>query len=169
MKAASSSLAERKDWAIPVSIINGRHAGPAARCENGCYAETGALALRWIRYPGLGRRILVRVLRECRNAQPGPSVALPRQATCRGMAAHRRRAPPELVAANRGKNAVAFTHKPSRRRPVAIEGSAPDRRSRQAGHGQSFGRHRTPDRLTTRIAPVVTVLARAYARRRSAR
>jgi len=75
----------------------------------------------------------------------------------------------ELVAANIGKNAIAFTHKPVLGDdPVAIE----NRRLIAAAIGAGFTVNLSADnpahadRLADLgIAPVVTVLARAYARR----
>src|ERR1700730_16407010 len=75
----------------------------------------------------------------------------------------------ELVAANAGKNAIAFTHKPVLGDdPVAVENRRLISAAVEAGFTVNLSAD-TPahaDRLADLgIAPVVTVLARAYARR----
>jgi hypothetical protein len=75
----------------------------------------------------------------------------------------------ELVAANTGKNAIAFTHKPVLGDdPIAVENRRLIATAVEAGFTVNLSAD-TPahaDRLANLgIAPVVTVLARAYARR----
>ncbi len=75
----------------------------------------------------------------------------------------------ELVAANNGKNAIAFTHKPVLGdETVAIENRRLIAAAVEAGFTVNLSADNPPhaDRLADlRIASVVTVLARAYARR----
>jgi hypothetical protein len=75
----------------------------------------------------------------------------------------------ELVAANSGKNAIAFTHKPVLGdHPVAIENRRLISAAIEGGFtvNPSADNPAHADRLAELgIAPVVTVLARAYARR----
>src|SRR5260370_23898578 len=75
----------------------------------------------------------------------------------------------ELVAANIGKNAIAFTHKPVLGDdPVAIENRRLISAAIEAGFTVNLSANNPAhaDRLADLgIAPVVTVLARAYARR----
>ena len=75
----------------------------------------------------------------------------------------------ELVVANTGKNAIAFTHKPVLGSgPVAIENRGLIAAAVKAGFTINLSADNTAhaDRLAELgIAPVVTVLARAYARR----
>src|SRR5216683_2034488 len=75
----------------------------------------------------------------------------------------------ELVAANAGKNAIAFTHKPVLGDdPVAIENRRLISAAIEAGFTVNLSANNPAhaDRLADLgIAPVVTVLARAYARR----
>jgi hypothetical protein len=75
----------------------------------------------------------------------------------------------ELVAANTGKNVIAFTHKPVLGdEPVAVENRRLTTAAMRAGFTINLSADNTAhaDRLAELgIAPVVTVLARAYARR----
>ena len=75
----------------------------------------------------------------------------------------------ELVAANAGKNAIAFTHKPVLGDdPVAIENQRLIAAAVEAGFTVNLSADNPAhaDRLADLgIAPVVTVLSRAYARR----
>jgi hypothetical protein len=84
-----------KSGPIPVTIIERASCWPGcALYGNGCYAETGALALHGIEYPGLGRRVLVGVLRKDRSASAWPSLALcPSRRPPRIRGRDRRRAP----------------------------------------------------------------------------
>jgi hypothetical protein len=161
-----------KTGPIPVSIIERASCWPGcALYENGCYAESGALAMHWHRVsrgPAGGswsefcaKVAALRPGRLWRYAQAGD---LPGYGpTIEGKLLE------ELVAANIGKNAIAFTHKPVLGDdPVAIE----NRRLIAAAIGAGFTVNLSADnpahadRLADLgIAPVVTVLARAYARR----
>jgi hypothetical protein len=161
-----------KTGPIPVSIIE--RASCWAGCalyENGCYAETGALALHWSRVsrgPAGGswsefcaKVAALRPGRLWRYAQAGD---LPGYGPEIDGALLQ-----ELVTANSGKNAIAFTHKPVLGDdPVAVE----NRRVIAAALEARFTVNLSADspahadRLAELgIAPVVTVLARAYARR----
>jgi hypothetical protein len=161
-----------KTGPIPVSIIERASCWPGcALYENGCYAETGALAMHWRRVSnGLAgaswaefcaKVTALRPGRLWRYAQAGD---LPGYGpVIDGALFH------ELVAANSGKNAIAFTHKPVLGDdPVAVE----NRRLIAAAVKARFTVNLSADnpahadRLAELgIAPVVTVLARAYARR----
>jgi hypothetical protein len=114
-----------KTGPIPVSIIERASCWPGcALYENGCYAETGALALHWDRVSrgstgGCWSKFCAKVaaLRPgClwRYAQagdlPGYGAAIDGELLN------------ELVAANADKNAIAFTHKPVLGDdPIAVE------------------------------------------------
>ena len=67
-----------KTGPIPVSITERASCWPGcALYENGCYAETGALAMHWRpRFERPRRRLLVGVLRQHRSTSAQPSVAL---------------------------------------------------------------------------------------------
>jgi hypothetical protein len=161
-----------KTGPIPVSIIERASCWPGcALYENGCYAETGALAMHWRRVShGLAggswsefcaRVAALRPGRLWRYAQAGdlPGYGPEIDGQLLG----------ELVAANNGKNAIAFTHKPVLGdSPVAIENRRLTAAAVMAGFTVNLSAD-TPahaDRLAALgIAPVVTVLARAYARR----
>jgi hypothetical protein len=122
------------------------------------------------RIPRHGRRLLVGVLRQSRGASVWTSLAV-----CPS-----RRLPgygpqidgtllEELVAANSGKNVVAFTHKPVLGdNPIAIANRRLIVAAMKAGFtiNLSADNPAHADRLAElEIAPVVTVLARAYARK----
>jgi hypothetical protein len=161
-----------KTGPIPVSIIERASCWPGcALYENGCYAETGALAMHWVRVsrgPAGGswsefcsKVAALRPGRLWRYAQAGD---LP------GYGPHIDGALlQELVAANSGKNAIAFTHKPVLGDdPVAVENRGLITAAVKAGFTVNLSADNPAhaDRLAELgIAPVVTVLARAYARR----
>jgi hypothetical protein len=161
-----------KTGPIPVSIIERASCWPGcALYENGCYAETGALAMHWDRVSrgstgGSWSEFCTKVAalrpgRLWRYAQAGD---LPGH----GMEIDRKLLN-ELVAANADKNAIAFTHKPVLGDdPVAGENRRLIAAAVKAGFTVNLSAD-TPahaDRLADLgIAPVVTVLARAYARR----
>jgi hypothetical protein len=74
----------------------------------------------------------------------------------------------ELVAANTGRNVIAFTHKPVLGDPIAVENRRLIAAAIKAGFtiNLSADNPAHADKLAELgIAPVVTVLARAYARR----
>jgi hypothetical protein len=166
------SLAECEDWPIPVSIIERASCWPGcALYEHGCYAETGALAMHWDRVSrGLAGVSWSEFCAKVAALRPG---RLWRYAQAGDIPGYGPKIDgallQELVAANTGKNAIAFTHKPVLGNdPVAIE----NRRLIGAAVGASFTVNLSADnpahadRLAELgIAPVVTVLARAYTRR----
>jgi hypothetical protein len=161
-----------KTGPIPVSIIERASCWPGCVLyENGCYAETGALALHWDRvsrgmaggsWPEFCAKVAVlRPGRLWRYAQAGD---LPGYgAKIDGALLD------ELVAANSGKNAIAFTHKPVLGDdPVAVENRRLIAAAVKAGFTVNLSANNAAhaDRLAELgIAPVVTVLARAYARK----
>src|ERR1700758_116653 len=159
-----------KTGPIPVSITERTSCWPGcALYENGCYAETGALAMHWNRVSrgqagGSWSEFCAKVAalrpgRLWRYAQagdlpgygPGIDVELLN----------------ELVAANSGKNAIAFTHKPVLGDdPVVVENRRLIAAATKAGFTVNLSADNPAhaDRLADLgIAPVVTVLARAYA------
>jgi hypothetical protein len=161
-----------KTGPIPASIVERASCWPGcALYENGCYAETGALALHWNRV-SRGMRggswsefcakiAALRPGRLWRYAQagdlPGYGAAIDGELLN------------ELVAANTGKNAIAFTHKPVLGgNPVAVENRRLVATAVEAGFTVNLSADNAAhaDRLAELgIAPVVTVLARAYARK----
>ncbi len=161
-----------KTGPIPVSIIERASCWPGcALYANGCYAETGALALHWDRVSrGLaggswsefcGKVAALRPGRLWRYAQAGD---LPGHGAQIDGALLQ-----QLVAANTGKKAIAFTHKPVLGRdPVAAENRRLVAAALEAGFmvNLSADNPAHADKLAALgIAPVVTVLARAHARR----
>src|SRR5712675_1005095 len=161
-----------KTGPIPVSIVERASCwSGCALYENGCYAKAGALALHWDRVsrgiaggPWLEFCAKIAALRPGRLWRYAQAGDLPGYGPEIDGALLN-----ELVAANIGKNAIAFTHKPvlgddpvavENRRLVAgavkaafmvnLSADNPARADRLAGLG---------------IAPVVTVLARTYARK----
>jgi hypothetical protein len=161
-----------KTGPMPASIIERASCWPGcALYENGCYAETGALALHWDRVShgvrgGTWSEFCANIaaLRPghlWRYAQAGDLPGYGAQID--GELLH------ELVAANAGKHVIAFTHKPVLGDdPVAIE----NRKLIAAATKAGFMVNLSADYLAHAdalaelgIAPVVTVLARAYARR----
>src|ERR1700739_960877 len=114
-----------KTGSIPVSIIERASCWPGcALYENGCYAETGALAMHWRSVSrGLAggswsefctKIAALRPGRLWRYAQAGDLPGYGPQIDGALLQ--------ELVAANAGKNVIAFTHKPVLGNdPVAVE------------------------------------------------
>jgi hypothetical protein len=161
-----------KTGPIPASIVERASCWPGcALYENGCYAEAGALALHWDRVSrGLtgeswsefcAKVAALRPGRLWRYAQAGDS---PGNGTAIDGTLLE-----ELVAANAGKNVIAFTHK-----PVLGDDAVPVENRRliaaaiKAGFTINLSADNSAhaDRLAELgIAPVVTVLARTYARR----
>jgi hypothetical protein len=161
-----------KTGPIPVSIIERASCWPGcALYENGCYAETGALAMHWRRVSNgvadgswsefCASVAALRPGRLWRYAQAGDLPGYGPQIDGALLQ--------ELVLANSGKNAIAFTHKPVLGDdPVAIENRRLIATDLEAGFtvNLSADSRAHADRLADLgIAPVVTVLARAYARR----
>jgi len=157
---------------MPASIIEPASCWPgSALYENGCYAETGALALHWDRVSqgvrgGSWSEFCTKVAalrpgRLWRYAQAGDLPGYGAQIDSELL--H------ELVVANAGKQVIAFTHKPVLGDdPVAVE----NRRLIAAAIKTDFTVNLSADNpahadalAELGIAPVVTVLVRAYARR----
>jgi hypothetical protein len=160
-----------KTGPISVSIIERASCWPGcALYENGCYAETGALAMHWSRVShglagGPWSEFCAKVAalgpgRLWRYAQAGDLPGYGPQIDGELLN--------ELVAANAGKNAIAFTHKPVLGDdPFAVENRRLIAAAVTAGLtiNLSADNPAHADLLAELgIAPVVTVLARAYAR-----
>jgi hypothetical protein len=161
-----------KTGPIPVSIIERASCwSGCALYENGCYAETGALAMHWDRVSrgstgGTWSEFCESVAalrpgRLWRYAQAGDLPGYGPQIDGALLQA--------LIAANSGKKAIAFTHKPVLGdNPVAIENRRLIAAAIEAGFTVNLSADSPAhaDRLADLgIAPVVTVLARAYTRR----
>jgi hypothetical protein len=155
-----------------VSIIERASCWPGcALYENGCYAETGALAMHWSRVScglagGSWSEFCAKVAalppgRLWRYAQAGDLPGYGPQIDGELLN--------ELVAASAGKNAIAFTHKPVLGDdPFAVENRRLIAAAVTAGLAANLSADNPAhaDQLAELgIAPVVTVLARAYARR----
>jgi hypothetical protein len=161
-----------KTGPIPVSIIERASCwSGCALYGNGCYAETGALAMHWDRVSrGLAggswsefcaKVATLRLGRLWRYAQAGDLPGYGPQIDGTLLE--------ELVAANTGKNVIAFTHKPvlgddtfARENRLLIAAAA------KAGFtiNLSADNPAHADSLAELgIAPIVTVLGRAYARK----
>jgi hypothetical protein len=139
--------------------------------ENGCYAESGALAMHWDRLSrGLtggswsefcAKVAALRPRRLWRYAQAGDLPGYGPQIDATLLE--------QLVAANAGKNVIAFTHKPVLGDdPAAVENRRLISAAIMAGFTINLSANNAAhaDRLfELGIAPVVTVLARDYARR----
>ena len=161
-----------KTGPIPASIVERASCWPGcALYENGCYAETGALAMHWDRvsrglaggsWPEFCAKIAaLRPGRLWRYAQAGDLPGYGPQIDGTLLA--------ELVAANTGKNAIAFTHKPVLGDdPVAVENRRVIAIAVKAGFTINLSADNPAHAYSLAelgLAPVVTVLARAYARR----
>src|SRR4029077_14708532 len=159
-----------KTGPIPASIVERASCWPGcALYDNGCYAESGALAMHWDRVSrglagGSSSEFCAKVAalgprRLCRYAQAadlpgyGPQID--------GTLLEK------LVAANTGKNAIAFTDKPVLGDdPVSVANRRLIAAAVEAGLtiNLSADNPAQADRLAELgIAPVVTVLAHAYA------
>jgi hypothetical protein len=160
-----------KTGPIPASIVERASCWPGcALYENGCYAESGALAMHWDRVSrGLaggswsefcGKVAMLRPGRLWRYAQAGDLPGYGPEIDGELLE--------ELVAANPGKNVIAFTHKPVLGNdPVAVENRRLIAAAVRVGFTINLSANTTAhaDRLAELgIAPIVTVLARAYAR-----
>jgi len=161
-----------KTGPIPVSIVE--RASCWAGCalyENGCYAETGALGLHWDRVSrGMAGGPWSEFCTKVAALRPGRLWCHAQAGDLPGTGAKIDGALlDELVAANTGKNTIAFTHKPVLGDDtVAVE----SRRLIAAGVNAGFTVNLSANNLSNAdslaelgIAPVVTVLARDYARR----
>jgi hypothetical protein len=173
MKAQFIAVSQNaKIGPIPASIVERASCWPGcALYEKGCYAETGALAMHWDRvsrglaggsWSGFCAKVAaLRPGRLWRYAQAGDLPGYGRQIDGTLLE--------ELVAANAGKKVIAFTHKPILGNgPVAIENRRLIATAIKAGFtiNLSADNPAHADRFAELgIAPVVTVLARDYARR----
>jgi len=127
-----------KTGPIPASIVERASCWPGcALYENGCYAESGALAMHWDR---VSRDLAGGSWSEfCDKVAALPSGRLWRYAQAGDLPGHRPRIDgtllEELVRANAGKNVIAFTHKPVLGKdPVAVQ----NRRLIAAAIGSGF-------------------------------
>jgi hypothetical protein len=162
-----------KTGPIPVSIIE--RASCWAGCalyENGCYAEAGALAMHWRRVSyGLAGGPWSEFCAKVAALRPGLLWRYAQAGDLPGYGAEIDGALlQELVAANTGKNAIVFTHKPLLLGddPVAVENRRLIAAAVKAGFTVNLSANNLAhaDSLAQLgIAPVVTVLARAYARK----
>src|SRR5712671_6276122 len=161
-----------KTGPIPVSIIE--RASCWAGCalyENGSYAETGALAMHWDRvFCGMAGGPWSEFCAKIAALRPGRLWRYAQAGDLPGYWAKIDGALfDELVVANTGKNAIAFTHKPVLGdNPVTIENRRLIAAAAKAGFTVNLSADNAAhaDRLAELgIAPVVTVLARAYARK----
>src|SRR5258708_5867369 len=161
-----------KTGPIPVSIIERASCWPGcALYENGCYAESGALAMHWDRVSrGSTGGSWPEFCTKVAALRPG---RLWRYAQARDLPGYGGQVDggllEELVAANNGKNVIAFPHKPVLGDdPVAVENRRLIAAAIEAGFTVNLSADNPAhaDRLADLgIAPVVTVLARAYASR----
>jgi hypothetical protein len=161
-----------KTGPIPVSIIERTSCWPGcALYENGCYAETGALAMHWRRVSrGLAGGAWSEFCAKIAALRPGRLWRYAQAGDLPGYGAQiDGELLNELVAANAGKQVIAFTHKPVLGdEHVAIENRRLIAAAIKAGFmiNLSADNPAHADALAELgIAPVVTVLARAYARR----
>jgi len=161
-----------KTGPIPASIVERSSCWPGCTLyEKGCYAETGALAIHWDRVScgvagGSWSEFCAKVAalrpgRLWRYAQAGDLPGYGPQIDGTLLE--------ELVAANTGKNAIAFTHKPVLGNdPVVVENRRLIAAAIMGGFTINLSADNAAhaDRLAKLgIAHVVTVLARAYARK----
>ena len=161
-----------KTGRMPASIIERASCWPGcALYENGCYAETGALALHWDRVSqgvrgGPWSEFCTKIAalrpgRLWRYAQAGDLPGYGAQIDGELLN--------ELVAANTGKPVIAFTHKPVLGGdPVAVENRRLIATAIKAGFMVNLSADNPAQAgalAELGIAPVVTMLARAYARR----
>ena len=161
-----------KTGPIPASIVERASCWPGCVLyENGCYAESGALAMHWDRLSrGLtggswsefcAKVAALRPDRLWRYAQAGDLPGYGRQIDGTLLE--------ELVAANAGKHVIVFTHKPTfGNDPVPVENRRLIAAAIKAGFTINLSANNPThaDRLAELgIASVVTVFARAYARK----
>jgi hypothetical protein len=161
-----------KTGPIPASIIERASCwSGCALYENGCYAEAGALGMHWDRVSrGLAGGSWSEFCANVAALRPGRLWRYAQAGDLPGYGAEIDGALlDELVAANIGKNAIAFTHKPVLDdHNVAVENRRLIAAAVTAGFTVNLSADNPAhaDRLAELgIAPVVTVLARAYARK----
>jgi hypothetical protein len=161
-----------KTGPMPASIVERESCwSGCALYENGCYAEAGAIAMHWDRVSrGLAgeswsefcaKVAALRPSRLWRYAQAGDLPGYGPQIDATLLE--------ELVAANTGKNVIAFTHKPVLGDdPVVVQNRCLIIAAINAGFTINLSADNAAhaDKLAELgTAPVVTVLAHAYARR----
>jgi hypothetical protein len=161
-----------KTGLIPAWIVERTSCWPGcALYENGCYAETGALGMHWDRVSrGLAGGSWSEFCAKLRRFRPGRLWRYAQAGDLPGYGPHiDGTLLEELVVANAGKNVIAFTHKPVLGDdPVATENRRLIAAAVKAGFtiNLSADKPAHADRLAELgIAPIVTVLGRAYARR----
>jgi hypothetical protein len=157
---------------IPVSIVERASCWPGcALYGNGCYAATGALAMHWDRVShGMAGGPWSEFCAKIAAPRPG---CLWRYAQAGDLPGYGGKIDgallDEFVTANTGKNVIAFTHKPALGDDaVAVENRRLIAAVVKAGFTVNLSANNPAhaDRLAELgIAPVVTVLARAYARK----
>ncbi len=163
-----------KTGPIPASITERASCWPGcALYDNGCYAETGALAMHWDRVSrGLAGGTWAEFCARIAALEPGCLWRYAQAGDFPGYGASIDRVMLQmLVAANTGKRVIAFTHKPVLGDdPVAVENRRLIAMAVEAGFTVNLSAD-NPDQAdqlaALGIAPVVTVLARAYGRRAS--
>jgi hypothetical protein len=173
MRAHFISVSQNaKTGPMPASIIERASCWPGcALYENGCYAETGALALHWDRVSqGVRGGSWSEFCTKVAALRPGHLWRYAQAGDLPGYGAQiDGELLNELITANAGKQVIAFTHKPVRGSDrVAAENRRLITAAVKAGFmvNLSADNRAHADALAELgIAPVVTVLARAYARR----
>src|SRR5258707_11308224 len=157
---------------MPASIVDRASCWPGCVLyENGCYAKAGALALHWDRVSrGIAGGPWSEFCAKIAALRPGRLWRYAQAGDLPGYGAEIDGALlDELVAANTGKNAIAFTHKPVLGDdPVAVENRRLIAAAVKAGFTVNLSANNPAhaDRLAELgIAPMATVLVRAYARR----
>jgi hypothetical protein len=161
-----------KTGPIPVSIVERASCwSGCALYENGCYAEAGALGMHWDRISrGEAGGSWSEFCAKIAAFRPGRLWRYAQAGDLPGYGAEIDGALlDELVAANTGKNAIAFTHKPVLGDdPVAVENRRLIAAAVKAGFTVNLSANNPAhaDRLAELgIAPMATVLVRAYARK----
>ncbi|MGO8937084.1 MAG: hypothetical protein ACLQLO_08090 [Mycobacterium sp.] len=160
-----------KTGPMPVSITERASCWPGcALYEKGCYAESGALAMHWDRVSqGLAGGSWSEFCARIAALRPG---CLWRYAQAGDLPGYGAKIDgtllQALVAANTGKRVIAFTHKPVLGDdPVAAEHRRLIAMAVEAGFTVNLSADNpdhTDQLAALGIAPVVTVLAHAYAR-----
>ena len=160
-----------KTGPIPASIVERASCWPGcALYENGCYAEAGALGMHWDHVSrGLAGGSWSEFCAKVAALRPGRLWRYPQAGDLPGYDAQiDGTLLAELVAANTGKNVIAFTHKlVLGDDPFADENRHLIAAAVEAGFtiNLSADNPAHADRLVELgIAPVATVLARTYAR-----